>query len=127
MADEQIGELVQRPAVISGHLLGPVVETAQLDVQVPHLPEHAGQPAELGAQAPGAHRENIGEHVEARPHPAGRHPHLMEGLDVLAEPRAGLLSEHRSGILAQHPVGELTERRGRADARRSEVRQIPEC
>ena len=65
MADEEVGELVERLAVLSGHLLGPVVETAQLDVEVPHLPEHAGQPAELGAQAPGPHRQHIGEHVEA--------------------------------------------------------------
>ena len=46
----------------------------------------------------------------------------MESLDVLPQPRAGLLFEHRRGILAKHAIGELTESRGRTRTGRAEVR-----
>ena len=108
--------------MIPGHFLGPVIETAELDVKVPHLAEQRGQPAELSAQTPGPHGKHRGEHVHSRAHPPRRHPHLMERFDVLSEARPRHACEHRRGFLAKHPVGELAERRVRGHPDGPEVR-----
>ena len=111
---EQVGI---RPQVIDQH------------VEIAHRAERAAEPAQLGPQRPHPVRvEQRPGGAQDRPHPPGRHPHLVQLLGIGAEPGAGVVADDRLVLRAQRGGHVLAGRgrpaRGRGRRRDLEVERL---
>ena len=104
----------------SSSRIEPGVELLDLDVEVADSAEHLADPAELLARFQRGFRQHLGEQRQRCPEPAGRDAHVVQLLDVVSEPRAGLLREHRREVPAQDGQGDGPARhlRDRSRSRR---------
>ena len=98
-------------------------QTLQLHVQVAHGPEQPSQPAELLAEDLGPDGQHTLEQRQGGAQPSRRHPHVVQLLGILAEPRAGLLGPHHGELTPEHGEGEIPHGGPSGDVGRPEVRR----
>ena len=109
----------------SSSRIEPGVELLDLDVEVADSAEHLADPAEVIPSFQRAFRQHLGEQRERGPEPAGCDAHVVQLLDVVSEPRAGLLREHGREVPAQDGQGNGAARHLRVDRARAESFRRP--
>jgi len=111
-------------------LPAPLVELQQLHVEIPHLAQHAGEPAQVPQQrVQRPPLEAAGESTERRAQPPRRDAHLVEELRIEAEERARPVGQHGLQLSAADEARHLVERGQRSEAgwrRRQAERGKPE-
>ena len=128
LAFEEHGEFAQRIVIGRGesgretrgvghHL----VEPLDLDVEVAHGAQDAGEPAQLFSEGLGPHGQHVREEGEGGAEAPGGHAHVVELLDVLAEPGPRFLLAQHGELAPQHRVGELADRRLLVDRGRTQI------
>ena len=87
----------------------------ELDVEIADGSERAAQPAQVVRQGRRRRRQHVGKEREGRPQAAARDAHVVQLLDVVPEPRAGLLREQGREVAPQHRERNLADRRLRVE------------
>ena len=98
-----------------------VVEPLDLHVEIAHGAQDGGEPAQLLAEGLGPHGQHVREEGEGGPQAPGGHPHVVEFLDVLAEPGSRLLVAQDGELAPEHGVGQLADGRLPADGGRAQI------
>ena len=123
MRVEQLRKFADRTVGVLRKAGLPLADPAELDVEVADYPKLSGQPSELLADTDRTEGQDAGKQTKCSTHTPRRHSHLMECLDVLAEPRPWLVRQHGGSVLAQRRVGELARRRLLRHSSRAEIGQ----
>ncbi len=121
-------ELAQRVVIArreggreSGRIGHHVAEPLDLDVEVAHGTEDGGEPTQLLAEGLGPHGQHVREEGEGGPQAPRGHPHVVQLLDVLAEPGPRLLVAQHGELAPEHGVGQLADGRLPADGGRAQI------
>ena len=117
---EQRTEHRERVAVRFLDRIEPAVELLDLDVEVADSAQHLADPAELLPSFQRGLRQHLDEQRQRCPESAGRDAHVVQLLDVVSEPRPGLLREHGREVPAQDRQGNRPARHLRVDRARAE-------
>ena len=97
-------------------------QTLQLHVQVAHRAEQPAQPTQLLAEGLGPDGQYGFEHRQSGAQPSRRHPHVVQFLGVLAEPRARLFGPQHRELAPEDREGEVPHGGVGGDVGRPEVR-----
>ncbi len=94
-------ERLERALIVDGLVCPVGIDALELDVEVAHRPEPSSDIAEAVAiRLRPALAERLAEDAPGRALAAGRHPHLVDVLDVLAVADPGLAVEHAGEVEA---------------------------
>src|SRR5262249_19680452 len=89
-------------------------ELCELDVEIANRTDGLTEPCELGAKLRRLDGKDVLEQRDRRSEPSARDAHVVQVLDVVAEPRPGLVRDERGEVSAQNRERDLPDRvRGR--------------